>query len=63
MILSCVTTAPVIQLIGGTSDSEGVVQVVYGGQAGTVCSSTSRRTPNARVVCRQLGYVDGTYKP
>ncbi|XP_025076892.1 scavenger receptor cysteine-rich type 1 protein M160-like [Pomacea canaliculata] len=52
----------VVQLVGGTSDKEGLVQVVYGSQVGTVCvPDTYNRNNTARVVCRQLGYVLGEY--
>ncbi|PVD37781.1 hypothetical protein C0Q70_00382 [Pomacea canaliculata] len=52
----------VVQLVGGRSDKEGLVQVVYGSQVGTVCvPDTYNRDNAARVVCRQLGYVDGEF--
>ncbi|XP_025115915.1 deleted in malignant brain tumors 1 protein-like isoform X2 [Pomacea canaliculata] len=52
-----------VQLVGGTSNKEGLVQVVYGSQVGTVCvPDTYNRDNAARVVCIQVGYKDGKFR-
>ena len=45
-----------VQLIGGTSPSEGRVEVFYSGVWGTVCDSQWDHR-DGDVVCRQLGYL------
>jgi len=49
----CATGA--IRLVGGTSVAEGRVEICYNGVYGTVCDD-EWSTPDAQVVCRQLGY-------
>ncbi|PVD37782.1 hypothetical protein C0Q70_00383 [Pomacea canaliculata] len=52
----------VVQLVGGITDKEGLVQVVYGSHVGTVCvPETYRSFEAANAVCRQLGYMDGVF--
>ena len=44
-----------VRLAGGTSEGEGRVEVCLGGAWGTVYD-TQWGSPDATVVCRQLGY-------
>ncbi|XP_052791481.1 deleted in malignant brain tumors 1 protein-like isoform X3 [Mya arenaria] len=51
-----------VRLVNGSSLSNGRVEVSYGGQWGTICDSYWADN-DARVVCRQLGFMDGVAQP
>ena len=45
-----------VRLVDGDTEYEGIIEVCYGGVWGSVCPS-SWDSNNAKVVCRQLGYI------
>ncbi|XP_069114155.1 scavenger receptor cysteine-rich type 1 protein M130-like isoform X2 [Argopecten irradians] len=47
-----------IRLVGGSSNKEGRVEILYNGNWGTICDD-GFGTPDATVVCNQLGYSGG----
>ena len=51
-----------IRLIGGSTSSEGRVEVFYGGAWGTVCDDVWDLN-DANVVCRYLGFSGATGAP
>ena len=57
-LLECVSLCTtVVRLVGGSTSSEGRVEVYYSGQWRRVCStSSSFATDEATTVCRDLGY-------
>lgn len=47
-----------VRLVGGLNNREGRVEIFLNNQWGTVCDD-EWGTPDANVVCRQLGYPSG----
>ncbi|KAL8597993.1 hypothetical protein ACOMHN_011418 [Nucella lapillus] len=59
----CFDDAPQIQLVGGSSEKEGQVEITYGGVSGTVTTcNRAYRSQIASVICRSLGYSWGIWK-
>ena len=53
---SCASSGSV-QLVGGRSSNQGRVELCYNNRWGTVCDDAFD-TNDAKVVCRQLGFVN-----
>ena len=53
--MNAACTSGSIRLVGGSNQLEGRVEICVSGSWGTVCDD-SWGTPDAQVVCRQLGF-------
>ena len=56
-LLFCADYYAPVKLVGGSSDTEGTVQIYHNGTWGTVCDD-GWDDHDAKVVCRQLGFTD-----
>ncbi|EFJ50373.1 hypothetical protein VOLCADRAFT_88920 [Volvox carteri f. nagariensis] len=50
-----------LRLVASSDVGSGRVEICYNGVWGTVCSSSSFNNANARVVCRSLGFLTGSW--
>ena len=57
MLLDLSVHTATLQLVNGSNQLEGTVQVLYNGTWGSVCDN-NWDILDAHVVCHQLGYVD-----